>query len=329
LGFQPSTFTFQLHRHGSAQAEAALIASQYTTTRVAELPGVITSLWMAALDAPEINPEPLESDLAVAGVYPTEQEAAEHGLVVLASGYSYWLASGSDGIRLMIEPAAVDVTRAHLAAYDRESIGWPPPPITDPWLPAKVDFFTPLLWAAAVLVIFNLTARFPTWIDRGALRADAVFTGGEWWRPVTALFLHADAAHVTSNAVSGLLVFSAVLSTLGRARGWLLLSFSAVAGNLAVAAASYPEPYSSIGASTAIFAGVGLLSGRSVRIAWRSTHPHRWRAMFAPFAAGATVLALYGAGGQRVDVGAHLAGFVAGFVLGFLAGVRRAKTDGS
>ena len=290
---------------------------------------MITGLPMAALDAPEINPEPLESNLVVAGVYRSEREAAEHGLVVLALGYSYWLVAGSDGVQLLIQPAAVDVARAHLAAYDRESIGWPPPPITDPWLPASVDFFIPLLWAATVLVIFNFTARSLAWIEHGALRADAVFSGGEWWRAVTALFLHADAAHVTSNAASGLLVFSAVLSTLGRARGWLLLLISAAVGNLAVAAASYPRPYSSIGASTAIFAGVGLLSGRSVRIAWRSIHPHRWRAMFAPFAAGVIVLALYGAGGQRVDVGAHLTGFLAGFVLGFLAGVRRARTDKS
>ena len=140
---------------------------------------------------------------------------------------------------------------------------------------------------------------------------------------MTALFLHADAAHVISNALSGLLVFAAVVSTLGRARGWLLLLVASLLGNVAVAAVNYPSSYSSIGASTGIFAGVGLLTGRAIRVAWRSTHPHRWRAMFAPFAAGATVLALYGAGGQRVDVGAHFTGFLAGLVLGFAAGVLR------
>ena len=119
-------------------------------TRVAESLHVITDLAMATLDIPEINPEPLTGDLAVAGVYRTEEEAADHGLVVLAMGYSYWLSSGPDGVRLLIEPAAMDVARAHLAAYDRESIGWPPPPITDPWRPVRLDLFTPLLWAAAV-----------------------------------------------------------------------------------------------------------------------------------------------------------------------------------
>jgi rhomboid protease GluP len=127
---------------------------------------------------------------------------------------------------------------------------------------------------------------------------------------------------VISNALGGLLVFPAVLSSSGRLRGWLLLLLASVAGNLAVAAANYPGPYSSLGASTAIFAGVGLLTGRAIRVGWRSAHPHRWRAMFAPFAAGLTVLALHGAGGQRVDVGAHLTGFVAGLALGFVAGLR-------
>jgi membrane associated rhomboid family serine protease len=98
-----------------------------------------------------------------------------------------------------------------------------------------------------------------------------------------------------------------------------------VLGNLAVATVNYPGPYSSVGASTAIFAAVGLLTGRAVRVSWRSSHPHRWRAMFTPFAAGLTVLALHGAGEQRVDVGAHLAGFVAGLALGFAAGIRRSR----
>jgi membrane associated rhomboid family serine protease len=46
--------------------------------------------------------------------------------------------------------------------------------------------------------------------------------------------------------------------------------------------------------------------------------------MFGPGAAGVIVLALYGAGGQRVDIGAHVCGFVAGLVLGVLNELRRA-----
>jgi membrane associated rhomboid family serine protease len=280
---------------------------------------------MSALDYPEANSEPLESDLVEAGIFATAAEAAEYGLVVLALGHPYWLLDGRDGFRLMIEREAAERAQAHLAAYARERTRWPPPPITDPWRPRKSDLLTPLFWAAAILAVFEFKSKSPSWVEGGALDAHALFERGEWWRPVTALFLHADAAHVISNALSGLLVFSAVISTLGRLRGWSFLLLAGALGNIAVAAINFPTPYSSVGASTAIFAGVGLLSGRAIRVAWRSTHPHRWRAMFAPFAAGAIVLALYGAGGQRVDVGAHLTGFLAGLLLGYLGGLVRAR----
>jgi membrane associated rhomboid family serine protease len=278
---------------------------------------------MSVVNLSETSFEPLESDLVQAGVYPSAAEADEHGLVVLAAGHPYWLADTPEGFRLLIARDAVDAARYHLTAYARERSGWPPPPVIDPWRPGKTDLLTPLLWSAGVLMIFNYSGRSPTWIARGALDSRAVFEDGEWWRVLTALFLHADAAHVITNALGGLLVFSALMSTLGRLRGWLLLLLASVLGNLAVAAINHPGPYSSVGASTAIFAGVGLLTGRSIRVAWRSAHPHRWRAIFGPFAAGVTVLALHGAGGQRVDVGAHLTGFAAGLALGFVAGLVR------
>lgn len=278
---------------------------------------------MSALDLPEAGPGTLEDSLVEVGRYATNADAAARGLVVLASGHPYWLMETSDGIRLMVERAAALVAGEHLAAYERESARWPPPPIADHWTPGKTAIISPLVWAVAVLAIFHATGTWPGWLKSGALDAQAIFEGGEWWRPATALFLHADAPHVTSNALSGLLVFSAVLSTIGRLRGWGLLLLSSIAGNLAVAAVNFPDRYVSVGASTAIFAGIGLLTGRAIRVAWRSTHPYRWRAMFVPLAAGLTVLALHGAGGQRVDVGAHLAGFLAGLVFGFAAGVPR------
>jgi membrane associated rhomboid family serine protease len=282
---------------------------------------------MSAFDIAEAHSEPLEGDLVEAGVFSTAEEVAERGLVILALGYPYWLVESSDGFRLLIERSAAPAAQAQLAAYARERLRWPPPPIIDPWSPRSIEVFTPFLWVATIVAIFEFSAKSPIWVDRGALDARALFEQGEWWRAMTALFLHADASHLVSNALSGLLVFSAVVSTLGRLRGWVLLLLAAVLGNMAVAAVNYPGPYSSIGASTAIFAGVGLLTGRAIRVAWRSTHPHRWRAMFAPFAAGATVLALHGAGGQRVDVGAHLTGFLAGLFFGFVAGLSRAKDD--
>jgi rhomboid protease GluP len=278
---------------------------------------------MSAIEQPGAIDELPPDGLVEAGIYPSASQAAEHGLVVLAAGHPYWLVPGPAGHRLLVERGAAEDVRHHLAAYARERVRWPPPPIADHWNAGRAEILTPLLWSATVLAIFHASGRTPRWMEVGALDSTAVFVDGEWWRIGTALFLHGDAAHVISNALSGLLVFAAVLSTFGRARGWLLLAIAAVMGNFAVAAANYPAAYRSVGASTAIFAGIGLLTGRAIRVVTLSRHPHRWRSLFVPLAAGLTVLGLYGAGGLRVDVGAHLTGFIAGLIAGFVAGLPR------
>ena len=265
-------------------------------------------------------------DLAEAGVYPTSAAGFDHGLVVLAMGQPYWLAPDKSGFRLLVEPSAIEAAREQLECFDRESLDWPPRPAA-PEAPArKTEFFTPLLWALAVLAVFCGQNEWPgAWETAGTLDARAVFGHDEWWRLGTALFLHADLGHLTSNVLSGIFVFAAVLSTIGRCRGWLLLAVASIAGNFAIAALNYPGPYRSLGASTAIFAGLGLLTGRAIRAVRRARHPHRWRAVFVPLAAGLTLLGLFGAGDLRTDVGAHVTGFAAGLVLGFWRGTLARK----
>ena len=273
---------------------------------------------MSATDepvGPTVDGVPVE--LAEAGVYPTAADGFEHGLVALSMGRAYWLVFSGAGYRLLVEPAALALVREQLACFDRESIGWPPPPVVDHPASPRNERFTPLVWAMVVLAMYAVQSGSPgVWEAAGALDSQALFDRGEWWRVATALFLHADLGHVLANAVSGFFVFSAVVSTMGRLRGWLLLALAAAAGNLAVAALNYPGPYRSIGASTAVFAGLGLLTGRAVRVLCGENGQFRWRALLVPLAAGVTLLGLFGAGGLRTDVVAHATGFAAGLVLG-------------
>lgn len=274
----------------------------------------------------ETNPDaldPLPDGLAEAGAYGTERDAFEHGLVVLAMGRSCWLIPGTTGVRLMVEPYEMDSVRRQLNAFDRESVGWPPTPVEDTAARHRFDLTSPLLWALGILIVYWGEDTHPSWISHGELDAEALFSRHEWWRPVTALFLHADSAHVVSNGLSGILVFAAVVSTLGRWWGWLALVIAATAGNVAAAAINATGAYHSIGASTAVFAGVGILAGRGIRIMARAPRAYRWRAMFIPLMAGFTVLALYGAGGVHIDVIAHLTGFISGVVTGSILGRRR------
>lgn len=280
---------------------------------------------MTPADLPaDARPGPVPGELAEAGLYATAADGFEHGLVVLAMGGSFWLVPAEAGYRLLVEPGALAAITEQLACFDRESQGWPPPPPAEQSPPRRLELFTPLLWALVVVAVFWGQSTWPgRWEAAGALDARAVFDHGEWWRLGTALFLHADPGHLISNLLSGIFVFGAVISTIGRWRGWLLLAGASLAGNLAVAALHYPGPYRALGASTAIFAGLGLLTGRAVRVLRRPGRAHPWRAVFAPLAAGLTLLALFGAGGREIDVGAHLAGFAAGVVLGFAAGLRQ------
>jgi rhomboid protease GluP len=76
-----------------------------------------------------------------------------------------------------------------------------------------------------------------------------------------------------------------------------------------------PPDYRAVGASTAVFAALGLLSG----YAWRQRLPRRerWLYRWTPLIAGICLLALLGSGNGHVDVLGHLLGFCMGVALGW------------
>jgi len=290
-----------------------------------------------SLTAPvtSVADDALPTDLVEVGVYATERAAFDRGLVVLAVGGSYWTVTSDPGVSLLVEPEIAPRVRVQLTRFERESVGWPPRPFVESGS-YPTDVITPLVWAVVVLAVFHFQATRPEWLAVGALDAKVLFERSEWWRPATALWLHGDGAHVISNALSGIFLFTAVLKTFGRTLGWLLIAVAAVVANLAVAALAYPAAYRSLGASTAIFAGLGLLTGRMVGALMRSDRRQRGRAVTVALGSGLVVFALYGAGGgaAQVDIGAHVAGFVAGLVLGFTvaaltAGTKKAEPGGS
>lgn len=273
-----------------------------------------------------VSPGAPPADLAPVGTYSNEKDAWEHGLVVLAMGHACWLVHEGAHYRLLVEPDTLPGANEQIARFDRESKNWPPAPDAGGTLPVRLDFTPALLWAGAILAVYWAQGARPELTSLGALDAEAVFGRGEWWRPFTALFLHADPDHILANLLTGIFIFTAVVSTLGRLRGVVLILAASLATNAALAVLSGAVPYRSIGASTAVFAALGLLAGRAIRVAMRSAHPHRLRTMFVPFAAALTTLALYGAGGQNVDLAAHAVGFATGLLSGLVL-ARMPKTS--
>ena len=263
--------------------------------------------------------DPFPDGSVDAGVFTTYEDGFEHSLVVLAMGETCWLVSTGNCHHLRVELAALDAARRQLAYFDHERIGWPPPPFVDDAPRNKHIPLSPLLWVLGVVAVYWAQGERPGMTEAGLLDARRVFEHGEWWRVWTALWLHADLGHLVANATSGFLVFSAVVTTFGLRASWGLIAAAAIAGNLATVALYSGNDYRSLGASTAVFAALGLLVGRAVHVMSRSGHPHRWRTLLTPLFAGLIVLGLYGAGGVEVDVLAHALGFGAGLLFGFAA----------
>jgi rhomboid protease GluP len=135
---------------------------------------------------------------------------------------------------------------------------------------------------------------------------------GQWYRAVTSLMIHANTLHLAGNMVGIALFGTAVSATMGWGVGWLMILATGIVGNLANALL-FRAGHLSVGASTAVFGAIGILAAHqfSKKFKLRS---HRMRA-WLPLAGGLALLGMLSSG-ERVDLTAHLFGFLAGMILG-------------
>jgi len=175
--------------------------------------------------------------------------------------------------------------------------------------------FAEALFAAVFLMVWHLAfdwagSKESVIRDFGA-SAEAIMDG-QVYRAVTALMVHADAAHLAGNML-GITVFgAAVAAETGWGLGWLMILISGIAGNM-LNAGMYGSGHLSIGASTAVFGAIGILAG--YQVARRFQSRRRGLVAWAPLAGGLALLGFIGSG-ERVDIMAHFFGFAAGIVMG-------------
>lgn len=206
-----------------------------------------------------------------------------------------------------------DAHRAHveLARYALENRAAPPPPRVQLHRSAWLGSLAYLLATFVPSALAAQSAFGLDWLASGALDGTRV-RAGEVWRAVTALTLHADLAHFASNAGFGAVFGALAARVYGPGRAWLAILVAATCANL-LEAAGLPAARTSIGASTAVFAALGLLCifrwpdlRRTARTGVRG----------ASIVAALVLLALLGTGDARTDVAAHALGFVAGMATG-------------
>jgi MYXO-CTERM domain-containing protein len=252
----------------------------------------------------------------------------ERAFVLDAVGIDNEIELDGDAYALRVDAVASAHARHHLFQYEQESRA--PRPVEPEmqvqpraWLGSLV--YAVLLFAVS-LAVSDGWPRFD--LQRLGVMDPALIRAGEWWRCWTALTLHWDATHLLGNLIAGGLLGHSAAQIWGNGRAWLLIVVAAAAANL-VEASLAAESYVSAGASTAVFATLGLVAAWSWRT--RRRYAHNWMRRLVPLIAGIAVLAMLGAGdGMEAEVSNHtnVLSHALGFSAGAITGIAVATQQG-
>jgi membrane associated rhomboid family serine protease len=257
-------------------------------------------------------------------------ECEQHILTLSAVGIHTWTQVRDGGFAVLVAQDSLAPAQQHLREVAEENLAVQAP------LPVTVAFAHRNAWLGSVVYAVALMGVAYAagidlfgidWLELGAINGSIASTH-EWWRVLTALTLHTDVAHLVGNLVFGAVLGYFVSLALGGGVAWAGIVLGAALGN-GLDAMLMPGSHSSIGASTAVFAALGLLSAH----AWRRETATGLRRVkqWAPLVAGVMLLALTGMGGENTDIVAHVTGFLSGGIFGALLGrldQERFKTNG-
>lgn len=242
------------------------------------------------------------------------EEAETFGLVLLSSKIVHDIRQEASGWEIWVPASLYETAETLLDTYQAENKD--PQPAKD----VREDIYH-RTWAgvagAAVLLIWQVIIFYGQDISRvhrlyGSSARYVV--DGEWYRCATALMLHVDALHLVGNLVGMTLFATAVCSVSGWGIGWLLILAAGIGGNL-INAFVYGSGHNAIGASTAVFGALGLLS--AYQFLKKLRHPHNRFQILLPIGAGLALLAFLGSS-AHTDIMAHLFGFICGIILGLI-----------
>ncbi len=228
-------------------------------------------------------------------------------LVLVSRGVDHRVVETRGLRRIEIARADLDSALEEIIAFEEENrgldhaqgVGVGAPSL---FLPIAALFFVPMALLMAESFRDKALAL--------GMGSSTLIAQGQWWRCVTALFLHSDPAHLASNMIAGTGLVWLLSREEGAGLSWFVAVTSGGLGNLLNSMVT-PEGYRFLGFSTAVMGVAGAVS------TLRLSRPGRKTRWWVGVGAGMALLAFTGAGtGGRVDVTGHLMGFLAGMAVG-------------
>ena len=240
----------------------------------------------------------------------------EREFVLTALGIASRVVTVDGWAVLQVAAADVDRAAAQLREYERENTA--APARTEPAL-------FPHAWVGCLgYAAWLLGVAYA--VSHGLVRLDAFNRGelygarlqqGQWWRAWTSLTLQASGPQLAGNLLAGL-VFAYVASRqFGAGTAGLLIVLAAGWANVLQGLVGPPE-YRSVGASTAVFAALGIIVAHA---AWNGRRtPQSALRRWVPLGAGVVLLGWLGTSGRHTDLVAHALGFGMGVLFGWAGG---------
>jgi membrane associated rhomboid family serine protease len=245
----------------------------------------------------------------------TRHQAMDWSLVLASQGIQPVIEHNQQtGWALVVPSADYEASVMAIRLYRKENFGWGwQRPI---FKSGPLFDWAGLAWILLTAVFFWLSESHANMRENGAMDTSAC-TRGEWWRLFTATQLHADLAHLATNAVFGFVLIGFVMGRYGTGVG-LLAAFLAGAGGNVADWLIYPEAHRSLGASGVVTGALGLLAVQSA--AYLKQNPKALKLAAGGVFGGVMLFVLLGLN-PETDVVAHLGGFVSGLILGAVLSV--------
>ncbi len=183
-------------------------------------------------------------------------------------------------------------------------------PITYVLILLSSAMFALTLWIGGSIEAISLK----TLVDLGALYGPYVVFKAEWWRLLSAMFLHGGMTHILMNMVSLYIVGRAVERYFSRVAYLTIYFFSGLFGGMA---SLYMHPVSvGVGASGAIFGLFGALAG--FFLAHHQQMASYTKAFMQDFGTILGLNLLLGVMVDSIDLSAHIGGLMIGFCGGYV-----------